>query len=111
MLAKRLKELREEKGLFQKDIAKILQITTSAYGFYEQGKRSPDTLVIQRLADFFNVSVDYLLGRSNIRNAADPKFNYNLDVSGLPKEAILQVEEYIEFFKLKYKSDSNSMKK
>jgi transcriptional regulator with XRE-family HTH domain len=67
-LGKRLKELREEKGLLQKDVAKYLKITTSAYGYYEQGKRDPDTETLQKLADFFNVSVDYLLGRTDIKN-------------------------------------------
>lgn len=67
LVSKRLKYLREEKNLLQKDIAKYLNITTSAYGYYEQGKRSPDMETIKKLADFFNVSTDYLLGRTNNR--------------------------------------------
>lgn len=67
MIGKKFKELREEKGLRQKDIAKFLNISTSAYGYYEQGKRNPDTETIKKLADFFNVSTDYLFGRTNIK--------------------------------------------
>lgn len=64
----RLKFLREEKGLFQSDIAKFLGVSISAVGFYENEKRdmSPDTIV--KLANYFGVSTDYLLGKSDIRN-------------------------------------------
>lgn len=64
----RLKLLREEKGLFQSDIAKILGVSVAAVGFYENEKRdmSPDTII--KLAEYFGVSTDYLLGKSDIRN-------------------------------------------
>ena len=65
MISKRLKELRHEKNLLQKDIANYLNISTSAYGYYEQGKRNFDSDTIKSLADFFDVSTDYLLGRTN----------------------------------------------
>lgn len=65
MLSERLKLLRTEKNLLQRDVAKFLKITASAYGFYEQGKRIPDSDMLNRIADFFNVSVDYLLGRTD----------------------------------------------
>jgi len=67
MLSKRLKQLRDEKGVYQKDVAKFLGITTSAYGYYEQGERQPDPNTITKLAEYYNVSTDYLLGRSNTR--------------------------------------------
>lgn len=63
MLGKRLRELRKKKGIRQKDLANYLQISDSAIGMYENGKRDPDSETIKKLADFFNVSVDYLLGR------------------------------------------------
>lgn len=66
-----------ERNLLQKDVAKYLNITTSAYGYYEQGKRKPDAEAIKRLADFFDVSTDYLLGRTE--NKEDyTKSNMNL---------------------------------
>ena len=64
----RLKLLREGKGLLQTDLAKFLGITASAYGFYENEKRDIPTEVLKKLSDFFNVSIDYLLGKSDIRN-------------------------------------------
>lgn len=66
-----LRELRKEKELYQKDIAQALDLTTSAIGFYEQGKRKPDLDILEQLASYFNVSVDYLLGRTNERAPAD----------------------------------------
>lgn len=68
ILAQRLKLLREEKEVMQKQVATLLNITTSAYGFYEQGKRTPSPDSLNKLADFYNVSTDYLLGRSDTRN-------------------------------------------
>ena len=67
-LKERLKELRLERNLLQKDMAKFLEITTSAYGYYEQGKRIPNSETINKLSDFFNVSVDYLMGKSDTKN-------------------------------------------
>ena len=64
----RLKLLREEKKLTQGDIAKMLNITTAAYSYYENEKRSLDTKSASILADFFGVSIDYLLGKTDIRN-------------------------------------------
>ena len=65
IMAKRLNELRKEKGLAQKDVAEYLGITKSAYGFYEQNRREPSPETIKKLADYFEVSADYLLGRTD----------------------------------------------
>lgn len=64
-LANRLKQLRTDSNLLQKDIASKLNITSSAYGYYEQGKRIPDSNTLNSLADFYNVSTDYILGRTD----------------------------------------------
>lgn len=77
MIGKRLRELRNEKNLLQKDVAKYLNITTSAYGYYEQDKRKPDPEMIKKLADFFNVSTDYLLNQRNL--SEDPELILNYD--------------------------------
>ncbi|WP_244971239.1 helix-turn-helix domain-containing protein [Vallitalea guaymasensis] len=66
MFVKRLRQLREDRGLKQKDIAKLLNITTSAYGYYEQGKRNLDMNTLKTLSDYYNVSTDYMLGRTDI---------------------------------------------
>lgn len=63
LFQKRLKELRNEIGCTQEDMANKLNISKSAYGYYEQGKTTPDSNSVSMLADFFDVSTDYLLAK------------------------------------------------
>ena len=58
----RLRQVREKNEMLQRDVANFLGISTSAYGFYETGARSMSAETAKKLAEFFNVSVDYLLG-------------------------------------------------
>ena len=58
-----LYQLRKEKGKTQKDLSAYLQTSQQAYSRYEKGLRQPDNETLKKLADFFEVSVDYLLGR------------------------------------------------
>ena len=62
---KNLKELRLSKNLKQKDISSRLNITVQSYSLYEREEREPDFETLIRIADFFNISIDYLLGRTN----------------------------------------------
>jgi Predicted transcriptional regulators len=64
----RLKEIRQEKNLSQADIAKALGVTRQAISLYEKGDRELKLETWQKLADFFNVPVDYLLGISKDRS-------------------------------------------
>ena len=64
----RIKEIRQEKNLSQTDIAKALGVTRQAISLYEKGDREPKLETWQKLADFFNVPVDYLLGISKDRS-------------------------------------------
>lgn len=68
MLGNRIKFLRESKKLTQKDLAQYLGTTARNIGFYETGDRNPPIDTLNKLADFFGVSVDYLLGRTDIPN-------------------------------------------
>ncbi|MCL2578158.1 MAG: helix-turn-helix domain-containing protein [Defluviitaleaceae bacterium] len=61
----RLKELRKAKGDTQIAMAEFLGIRERSYQNYEQGKREPNYETTIKIADYFNVSIDYLLGRSN----------------------------------------------
>ena len=64
----RLKELRIHNNMTQSNLAKALKVSSSRIGMYESGRRNPDTSTLSILSDFFNVSVDYLMGRTNIKN-------------------------------------------
>lgn len=59
----KLKELRKNNGYFQKDIAKALNIEINTYGAWERGNSEPSIDIIRKLADFYNVSTDYLFDR------------------------------------------------
>ena len=65
MLGKRLKELREERSLTQKDLAKELGLNSVTYLHYEKGQREPPLFLLVQFALFYGVSVDYLLGLSD----------------------------------------------
>lgn len=66
----RLKELREKQNIMAKDIAALLQISYRNYQRYEKGEIDPPTSKTLLLAEFYNVSMDYLIGRTN-----NPKVN------------------------------------
>lgn len=61
----RLKDLREDMDLHQADIARLLQTTQPQYSRYETGEREIPVRHLVTLADFYNVSADYILGRTN----------------------------------------------
>jgi len=71
VLSKRLIELRKQKNKTQEDIAKVIGVTRPAYTAYERGLRTPDYDILVTLADYFDVSVDYLLGRTDNPNPPD----------------------------------------
>lgn len=63
----RLKDLREDKDLYQEDIAKYLNITQPQYSLYESGIRAIPIELLIKLAKYYNVSLDYLTGISSIK--------------------------------------------
>ncbi len=67
MYYSRIKEIREDKGYTQKDIAKILNTTQQQYSKYELGIQIITLEKINILANFYNTSIDYLIGRTDIR--------------------------------------------
>ena len=68
----RLKELREKEGLTQENLADKLHTSRSRIGMYEQGKREPDFEMQEAIADYFNVTIDYLFGRDDIMAIIEP---------------------------------------
>lgn len=65
IFGKRLATLRKEKGISQYEFADRIGFSRGQVANYEQGKREPDYETLQKIADFFNVSTDYLLGRTD----------------------------------------------
>ena len=108
----RLRKLREEKGLLQRELAEKLNLSRVAITHYEQGKRFPEWDTLQKMADLFNVSVDYLLGRTEHKQGhiSDAKVKTETiaahrsddPMSELPEEARKSLEEFKEFIFRKY---------
>lgn len=63
----RLRDLREDADLSQKQLAAQLGMSQTGYSKYETGENDISTQILLKLADFYNVSVDYLLGRTNVK--------------------------------------------
>ena len=61
----RLRDLREDRDLTQKDIAKMLGMSQTGYSKYETGENDIPTAILIKLADFYKTSTDYLLGRTD----------------------------------------------
>ncbi len=112
----RLRALREEKNLTREDLARKLSVSYSAVSKYETNVRFPDKGALMNLADLFDVSLDYLLCRSEIRETADnilkkskerflvsaPEKAYNTD-EDLTPEALEEIEKFKEYVQHKYR--------
>ena len=61
MIGNKIKQLRQERGLTQNELAKALGVSAAAIGNYEQGIRFPSAALVSKIADFFNVYVEYLM--------------------------------------------------
>lgn len=104
MFKDRLIKLRKSKGLTQAEMAKKIDVHRATYSNYETGLRTPDYETLKKIADFFDVSVDYLLGRTD--DPTPPGINrafYNLD--DLTEEQKELIIKQIEIFK-KLKAES-----
>jgi len=68
VFGKRLKALREELGIKQTELARNLDISASTIGMYEQNRRTPDAEMLSKIAEYFNVTTDYLLCRTDTKS-------------------------------------------
>lgn len=69
----RIRNLREDNDLNQDDLARLLHCTQACYSNYENGRRDIPSEVWETLADFYKVSVDYLMGRTNVKETPQKK--------------------------------------
>jgi len=96
-------ELRQSKSLTQSDASEKLNIPQSTYAGYETGTRKIPLSMIKEIASFYEVSVDYLLSDNSNKSvtlAAHRTDGYDTD---LPEEAQKELDNYIEYLKIKYK--------
>lgn len=101
----RLKKLRKENKITMRELGGVLGLSETAIYYYETGKREPDQATLKKLADYFNVSVDYLLGRET--PASTPLDDVEIALyegsKGLSEQGKKDVLDYIEFIKSKEK--------
>lgn len=105
----RIKELREEKNISQLELAKKLNLTQQSISLYEKGDREPSIDVLKSIANFFNVSLDYLLGKSDIRNYDEDekefRFAYHKETEGMTDEEIKDALRFYKEMKNKIKGE------
>ena len=80
MFQVRLKQLRENANYSQYSFANEIGVAQSTVGMWESGMREPNYKTTQKIADFFNVSIDYLLGKSDIQNFVAEQRSDSLDL-------------------------------
>ena len=100
----RLRFLRSEKGEGLEKLAKYLNVTVQTISNYETEKRDMTPNTILKLAEYFNVSTDYLLGKSDVRNPEELKNvqfanNGGLNTEGLGEEELKELQRQIDFIK------------
>lgn len=103
---KRLQELRKENNLSQSELSEKIGCSVSAISKYELGKRTPDIAFLDTVADFFNVPVDYLLGRSRTK-AIEADLKYVCDYLNLSEKAIERIEEFTDLVPVGCQSESD----
>lgn len=121
----RLKQLRNERGISQRQLAEFLKVAPSTISMYENGQREPNFEVLESLADFFNVDLNYLLGKTNktTKIILDSESSKGIKIpvlgtvaAGIPISAVEDILDYEEipqswenqgeFFALRIKGDS-----
>lgn len=92
-LPQKLKTLRTKYGFSQKQVANKIKVSPSIVSGYETGERTPSTEILLALSDLYNCSVDFLLGKSNL------KPQITLDVSSLSDKQVKAIQSLIDAIK------------
>lgn len=124
LFKQRLKELRGKYNMTQQDLANQLGIVRTAIANYETGRTSPDSETLSLIANIFNTSTDYLLGRTDIKepieNIVSEKTHNNSnnkesidaeDISNLSSESKAKIHDYIKLIKFYEDNDLDIKKK
>ena len=112
----RIKMLREEFNFTQQDLANKLECSKSVIGLYESETRKPSMEVLLKLSEIFDCSIDYILGKSDIRNPEKSdldKLQIGLsskDYPNISDEQIKQIEDFAKFVLKDNKKDKEDKK-
>ncbi|MCD5029078.1 helix-turn-helix domain-containing protein [Enterococcus asini] len=94
----RLKDLRKKRSLTQSQLGEKLNVTKASISGYENDTRSPDRETLVKIAEIFNVSTDYLLGRTDDKDKGPTLVAAHLD-DDLTEEQLDEVKNFIDFIK------------
>ncbi|GAA0471718.1 helix-turn-helix transcriptional regulator [Alkalibacillus silvisoli] len=100
-LHERLRLCREQKELKQNSVAEKIGVKNNTLSSYEKGDRTPDYKTLVKLADLYEVSVEYLIRGRSPRPLEDNNLHF-FDLEGLSKEQIEDIKEHIEYVKWKH---------
>lgn len=108
MISSRLKLLRKESKKSQSDIASMLNVADSTYASWEQGTREPNISTLNKLSEIYNVTVDFLTGKSDYKNDSERNLR-NLYVHGtftdLTDEQKEEISKFIDYIKNRDKNN------
>src|SRR5690554_1382686 len=106
VLGDRIRELRNENGYSQKELAEKINVAQNTVSNWENGTREPDNSTLVELSGIFNCSVDYLLGKTNIRNPYEPEtIAAHHDGDEWTEEELEDIEKFKEFVRMRRNKD------
>ncbi len=109
MLGERLRQLRQSEGISQRDLADRLFVSQQTVAKWEKESTSPNPDTLRKIADVFNVSVDFLVGRTEKESASkDAMLKFALfGVETIDDEAFEEVKRFARYVKERNKNDQN----
>lgn len=113
----RIVSLRNEKNITQSQLAEELNISPSAIGMYEQGRRKPSYELLEEICDYFNVDMDYLMGRSDIKNRYQAGLKYDWEnkkeenniFSQLTEDELAKLEKFNNMSTVMFMNEGNDI--
>lgn len=103
----RIKELREEKGISQKELGKLLNVAQNTISNWENGFREPDSKAIVKLAEVLDCTTDYLLGSSIVRNPVETQASHMAEEVVLSDDDLEKIEEILAKVRARHKQQNN----
>lgn len=108
MIMNRIKSLRKAKKITQKQLGDVLGVAESTISMYESGNRQPDVDTMRKIADYFNVTIDYLIGGENISSSDKDELDEKIiKIFGSLSEADqAQILDYARYLLMREKQDT-----
>lgn len=95
----KLRKLREERDIKQKEVAKYIGVSERVYGYYEKDRFPKDEAVLKKLSDFYNVSVEWLVGASETPNTEKERGILTKELYSVIKELNIEEINALKFIK------------